>query len=99
MPTHTPNAEAEYADEQGSGLIAPDYEQCQAESTPPYGPFSLGPRPKPTRCTSAPHFLAVEIATGPDGIAGAMTLCLACAKQMFEDADLRQRVQLQPITV
>ncbi len=78
-------------------LTPPDMKQCQAEIRPAHGPFVLGPRPRFARCASAPVFLAVEIRPGADGMHGSMSLCLPCAKVMLEDADLRARVQLQPI--
>lgn len=78
-------------------LIPPDYNRCQCEITPAHGPFRLGPRPRPERCENKPDFLAVEIVPGKDGVHGSMTLCVGCAKVMLEDADLRARVQLQPI--
>ena len=79
------------------GLIPPDYDQCQAEIRPAHGAFRLGPRPPASRCTRAPIWLAVEIMAGSDGKHGAMTLCQTCTEEMMKDADLRVRVQLQPI--
>ena len=78
-------------------LTPPDYERCQCEIRPGHGPFRLGPRPKPARCESKPVFIAVEVVAGADGLRGAMSLCLECTKIMLDDADLRARVQLQPI--
>jgi hypothetical protein len=75
----------------------PDYERCQCMITPAHGPFRLGPPEKPQQCTATPAWLAVELKPGADGLCGAMSLCNDCAKQMMEDADLRARVQLQPI--
>lgn len=80
-------------------LTPPDYTQCQAEIRPAHGPFVLGPRPRYARCTAAPAFLAVEVVAGADGQHGSMSLCLDCSKVMLDDADLRKRVQLQPIEV
>lgn len=80
-----------------SDLIPPDFSRCQCEIRPAHGPFRLGPKPKHERCSSPPSFLAVEVVPGADGQHGSMTLCLPCAQQMLEDADLRARVQLQPI--
>ena len=78
-------------------LIPPDYQRCQCEITPAHGPFRLGPRPQPARCKNPPSWLAVELIAGNDGQYGAMCLCTSCAETMLEDADLRARVQLQPI--
>lgn len=60
--------------------------------------MTLGPRTW-VRCEAKPDFLAVEVVAGADGQHGAMSLCLACAEVMLKDADLRKRVQLQPILV
>jgi hypothetical protein len=76
-------------------LIPPDFERCQCEQRS--GSFmTLGPR-KMVRCESTPVWLAVEIIAGKDGRHGAMTLCQPCAEVMLENADLRVRVQLQPL--
>lgn len=78
-------------------LVPPDMERCQAMHRP--GSFmTLGPRAW-TRCEAKPDFLAVELVAGVDGQHGSMSLCLACAEVMLKDADLRKRVQLQPIMV
>lgn len=78
-------------------LIPPNYDHCQASITPAHGPFVLGPKPRPHQCNEPPAWLAVEVVAGRDGRHGAMTLCNECAKVMMDDADLRARVQLQPI--
>ena len=80
-----------------SELIPPDYERCQAEHRPAHSPFMLGPPRRMRRCEAKPDFVAVEVVPGSDGLHGSMTLCLACAEVMLKDADLRARVQLQPI--
>lgn len=79
-------------------LIPPDFAQCQAyPNVARWGPWTLGPRPKPVRCTRTPVWLAVEIVAGDDGKHGSMTLCQECAELMLEIKSLRERVQLQPI--
>ncbi len=80
-----------------SELIPPDYERCQADHREAHSPFTLGPPRRMKRCEAKPEFLAVEVVSGSDGLHGSMTLCLACAEVMLKDADLRARVQLQPI--
>jgi len=81
--------------QKAGALIPPDMDRCQAEQR--HGSFmTLGPRPM-VRCDSQPDFIAVEVVAGADGQYGSMSLCLSCAKAMLEDADLRKRVQLQPI--
>lgn len=78
-----------------SALVPPDLKRCQAEHKT--GSFmTLGPRTW-VRCDAVPVFLAVELVAAKDGQRGAMSLCLACAEVMLKDADLRARVQLQPI--
>ncbi len=61
-------------------LTPPDLNQCQA--TPNvlgWGPFSLGPMPKPIRCEKRAHFVIVENKpTHRDGLIGAMSLCGDC---------------------
>lgn len=78
-------------------LTPPDFKRCQAERRI-YQPFVMGGKVnRVERCESPPDFLAVEIKPGEDGLRGSMSLCLACSKVMLENADLRARVQLQPI--
>jgi hypothetical protein len=80
-------------------LTPPDFARCQAEQNI-YQPFVMGGRVHRTeRCDSKPDFIAIELVPGKDGLRGSMSLCLACAKVMLENVDLRQRVQLQPIEV
>lgn len=78
-------------------LIPPDFEQCQVLIRPAHGAFVLGPRPSYARCERAPVWLAVETKPGADGLHGSMTLCQQCAEKLLESAELRARVQLQPI--
>ena len=63
-----------------AALEAPDLNQCQAQpNVMAWGPFSLGPMPKPIRCTNTSHFVIVENkATHKDGLIGAMSLCGDC---------------------
>lgn len=78
-------------------LIPADPQRCQAEQKI-YQPFVMGGSVRRTeRCTALPVFIAVELKPGADGRRGSMSLCLKCAKVMLDDADLRQRVQLQPV--
>lgn len=80
-------------------LIPPDMDHCQCEITEPHRPFIMGGecRPRPRQCGEMPAWLVVEIVPGADGLHGSMTLCNNCAKVMLDRADLRARVQLQPI--
>ena len=79
-------------------LIPPDFKQCQAYLNVARHTFmTLGPRPKPVRCSNAPVWLAVETKPGKDGLHGSMTLCQSCAEIMMESRSMRDRVQLQPI--
>lgn len=63
-------------------------------------PFRLGGAMRDVRierCAAVPVWLAVELIAGKDGLRGAMTLCSQCCEKMLENADLRRRVQLQPM--
>lgn len=85
--------------QEAAELIPPDFAQCQAfPNVARHTPFNLGPRPKPVRCKSAPVWLAVETKPGADGLHGSMTLCQSCCELMMESKQIRERVQLQPIT-
>lgn len=80
-------------------LIPPDFDRCQAfPDVARHSFMTLGPRPTPVRCDQKPVWLAVEIKPGRDGLHGSMTVCQSCCELMMESADLRARVQLQPIT-
>ena len=79
-------------------LIPPDFNQCQAfPNMSDWSFMTLGPNPKPVRCTRMPVWLAVEVIAGKDGQCGSMSLCQACAEIMLDNSDLRKRVQLQPL--
>ena len=79
-------------------LVPPDFQQCQAYPNVARHSFmTLGPMPKPVRCTEPPVWLAVETKPGSDGLHGSMTLCQSCAELMLQCRSMRERVQLQPI--
>jgi hypothetical protein len=83
-----------------SDLTPPDFKMCQAyPNLARHSAFSLGPVPKPIRCAANPVWLAVETKPESDGLHGSMTLCQPCADLMLESRSMRERVQLQPITV
>lgn len=81
-----------------SDLIPPDFKRCQAYPNVARHSFmTLGPMPTPRRCENAPVWLAVEMVPGKDGLHGSMTVCQDCCKLMMESAEMRRRIQIQPI--
>ena len=79
-------------------LTPPDFQQCQAYPNVARHSFmTLGPMPKPIRCTEPPVWLAVETKPGEDGLHGSMSVCQSCCELMMESKKIRDRVQLQPI--
>lgn len=66
----------------------PDLERCQAcPNMLGWSPMTLGPKPKPIRCSNVPEHVAVENKPAADGRVGSMSLCrhcLALFKQHFQ---------------
>ena len=60
-------------------LTPADETRCQAEITTPSSFMRMGGPPFTTgRCGSKPTVIATEIAPGPDGQKGSMSLCESC---------------------
>jgi hypothetical protein len=62
-------------------MIPPDPTRCQATIRAAHGAFVLGPPPRFERCRNTPVTIAREVAPGPDGEVGAMSLCENCLVQ------------------
>lgn len=71
------NAKGEVA---SAHTVPPDLKRCQAcPNMLSWSPFTLGPRPKPERCTNRPYCVAVENKSAvEDGKIGSMALCTQC---------------------